>query len=42
MIDFVVRDAQHQEAKYIVGMIREMILDMQRYGGGKAVTDEAD
>jgi hypothetical protein len=42
MTDFVMRDTQHQEAKYVVGMIPEMILDMHRHGGGTAARDEAD
>jgi hypothetical protein len=40
MIDFAGRDAQHQEAKYIVGMMPKMIFALQRYGCDKTTTDE--
>lgn len=41
MIDVIVRDARHEEASYVMEMMRLMVLDMERYGWRKATTDES-
>lgn len=41
MIELLVRDARCQEAGFVMEMTREMIVDMERYGGRKATTDES-
>jgi len=41
MDEIVVRDVRQDEAKHVMEMTRLMVLDMQRYGGRIAATDES-
>jgi ribosomal protein S18 acetylase RimI-like enzyme len=41
MDEMTVRDARHDEAAFIVQMIRHMVLDMANYGGNTPATDDA-
>jgi ribosomal protein S18 acetylase RimI-like enzyme len=40
MVEFSVRDARRQEAQWIMETVRQMSLDMVRYGGRAPATDE--
>lgn len=40
MIEFSVRDARYEEAGTVAEMVRQMIVDMVRYGGRAAATDD--
>ena len=41
MDKMTVRDARHDEAAFIVQMIRHMVVDMASYGGNTPATDDA-
>jgi hypothetical protein len=41
MDKMTVRDARHDEAAFIVQMIRHMVADMASYGGNTPATDDA-
>ena len=41
MDKIVVRDARHDEARFIAQMIRHMVTDMASYGGHAPATDDA-
>ena len=40
MDKMTVRDARHDEAEFIVQMIRHMVVDMASYGGNTPATDD--
>src|SRR6476620_11870852 len=40
MDEMTVRDARHDEAEFIVQMIRHMVVDMASYGGNTPATDD--
>jgi ribosomal protein S18 acetylase RimI-like enzyme len=41
MNEIVVREARHDEARFVMEMTRLMVLDMERYGGCSAATAES-